>query len=104
MRPRVGKTRRKLAELLQGLADEMFGKGHFYVAPECIEQNQLTYRTRLFDAISWEVSMQRTDKAPFQARFYSWDTMGSICRHGVAVVKVEGSLPGDVEVCADEKA
>jgi len=98
---RVGRTRRKLAKLLQVTADELFGEGHFSVFPEDIEQNDLYYRTKWTDGMNWEVLLQASTK-PFRARLYSWDTMGSCCKFGVAVVGDRDGL-GDVEVCADEK-
>jgi len=43
------------------------------------------------------------DTDPFRARFYSWDTMGSICKNGVAVVNShDPMLPNDIEVCAEQ--
>lgn len=98
---RVGRTRRKLAVLLQAKADELFGAGHFCVCPEDIEMNQLTYRTKFYDCIVWEVYL-KADTPPFRARFYSWDTMGSCCKHGVGVVGEPDHL-GAVEISADER-
>ena len=100
---RVGKTREKLAELLQALSDELFGKGHFYVFADQISQNQLTYRSGMEGGISWEVYVQDDRKTPRRARFYSWCTMGDCCKHGVAVVGNPDHM-NDIEVCADEKA
>ena len=99
---RAGRTRKRLAVLLQEKADELFGKDHFCICPEDIEQNDLYYRTRYTDGISWEVAME-ADTAPFRSRFYSWDTMGNCCKHGVGIVGGRDDM-GHFELCADEGA
>lgn len=86
---KTGKTREILANILSQ-------KTGWLILPESILMNNPRVR-HFTDVCAWDC-WATVPNINIKAHIYSWDTMGNIVKHGVAIVS--GKEPYDIEVCA----
>lgn len=90
MRRTVGKTKRKLAELL-------CQKTGWLIEPEDFMINNPRIR-HFEDVCAWDVWATIPDM-PFKAHIYSWDPMWRMVKNGVEILEGRDGKY-DIEVCA----
>lgn len=92
--PTVGKTRRRLAELLCQLT------GWLVEAEDLQRTNPINQHFE--DCCAWDCWATVPGSPPHKAHIYSWDRMRDCVKWGVVKVDNHRDGPFDLEVCAAE--
>lgn len=79
---RYGRTRTKLASLIETMLREKEGMSLVSVEPEDLWMQQGDYRKSTWDLARWGVDVHCASR---YLKLYSWDTMGDCVRYGIAL-------------------
>lgn len=81
---RYGKTRTKLAFMIETMLREKENMPLVSVEPEDLWMQQGDYRKKTWDLAAWGVDVRSSGRF---LKLYSWDTMGDCVRYGITICR-----------------